>query len=214
MPLTQHALNTQAPHDFSNLVSLLGGFLSASGRPVYTMNIYQLNGYLRALACSPVLRAIEDWQPLVFADESPNYKDMAEQALISNALICLYNYHVDQVLNSSCDLPFDAEYSPDRTKRINAEQWARGFLQGYILCQDIWGQFLDDCQTNSKLTVILPESIYDEIDDIIATVSGVADAEYAAQNGMASDELKLMFNRLPKKIISYGRFGVTLRNMG
>jgi hypothetical protein len=83
---------------------------------------------------------------------------------------------------------------------------------GYIFWQDIWSQYLDENQTVSNLAVILPASSNDEIDDILATVSAVADANYAMQTGVTLDELALMFNRLPQKVVEYGRIAHIIRS--
>lgn len=85
-------------------------------------------------------------------------------------------------------------------------------MQGYIFWQDIWSQFLDENQTGVNLAVILPSSIYDEIDDILATVSAVADADYALHSGRTIDELKQMFSRLSQKVIEYDRIAHIIRN--
>jgi hypothetical protein len=85
-------------------------------------------------------------------------------------------------------------------------------LQGYIVWQNIWDQFLNQNQTTGHLTAILPITILDELDDILATISSVADAEYALHNGVAVDQLKLMFNRLPEQVINYGRIGHMVRD--
>ena len=85
-------------------------------------------------------------------------------------------------------------------------------MQGYIFWQDIWSQLLDENQTVSNLAVILPISTNDEIGDILTTISAVADANYAMQTGVTIDELTLMFNRLPQKVIEYGRVAHIIRS--
>jgi len=191
----------------ATLAEALTEFLSDDSRPSYTMNFQQLDGYLRALAGGPIQQQPSDWMPLVFNDELPNYKSEEEEARITNVLICLYTWHREQVLNSQCDLTFAHVYSENKACRLDAEQWARGFLQGYIVLQDIWDQFLAEQQTSPKLAVILPMSLHDEIDAILAAVSCVADAEFALQSGTSMAEVGENFNRLPQIIIQYGRLG-------
>jgi|GEM_PF-713290 len=186
--------------------------LASSVCPTYTMNLEQLDGYLHAIAAELNATNPEAWMPLVFGGEFPCFIEGYSTVGITNALICLYNSHRTQVLNGQCRLSFPYEYSDDRTKRIQAEQWARGFMQGYIFWQDIWAQFLDENQTGSNLAVILPLSTNDEIDDILATISAVADADYAMQTGVTEDELILMFNRLPQKVIEYGQIAHIIRS--
>ena len=197
--------------DRNALKGLLEPFLESESCPMHTMNFYQLDGYLRALAGAPKLLEFNSWMPLVFADEKPAYESKEEATKISNAIISLYNFHISEVSNQLCSLPCDHFYSASRDARINIEQWARGFLQGYIVLQDIWGHFLNENQTTGQLADILPELISDEIDAILAIVSNVADAEYAVQNGVNVDDLTLMFTQFPAQIINYGRIGRALR---
>lgn len=189
------------------MVELLTSFLEEKGRPPHTMNFHQLDGYVRALAGGPLRELPADWMGLIFNDEPANYKSAEEATTITNVLICLYTWHREQVLSNRCDLPFELTYPASREHCLDAEQWARGFLQGYIVLYDIWEQFLAEDQTSSKLAVILPESAHDEIDAILAAVSCVADAEFALQSGTSAGEISENFNRLPQIIIQYGRIG-------
>ena len=191
----------------SSLFALLTEFLSANQRPAYTMNFQQLDGYLRALAGGPQQLAVADWLPLVFNHELPNYESREQENWITNVLICLYTWHRQQVLQNRCDLAFAHVYSESKACRLDAEQWARGFLQGYIVLQDIWDQFLAEQQTSSKLAVILPISVHDEIDAILAAVSCVADADFALAGGTDLAQIRENFNRLPPIIIQYGLLG-------
>lgn len=197
--------------DRDSIKSFLEFFLESEICPAHTMNFYQLDGYLRALAGAPKLLEFNSWMPLVFADEKPAYRSKEETTKVRNAIISLYNFNINEMSNQRCSLPCDHFYSVSREARINIEQWARGFLQGYIVLQDIWGHFLNENQTTGQLADILPELISDEIDAILAVVSNVADAEYAIQNGVDVDDLKLMFTQFPEQVINYGRIGQALR---
>ncbi|GGY70674.1 hypothetical protein GCM10011613_13970 [Cellvibrio zantedeschiae] len=190
----------------------IAALLMSPDCPAYSMNPDQLDGYLRAVAAEPKPTDIKDWMPLVFGGELPGFISGYPIDMITNALISLYNSHRAQVLNNQCTLSFPYEYAEDRASRIQAEQWARGFMQGYIFWQDIWSQYLDENQTGSNLAVILPISTNDEIDDILATISAVADANYALQTGVTIPDLTQMFNRLPQKVIEYGRIAHIIRS--
>ncbi len=179
--------------------------------PAYSMNKDQLDGYLRAVAVEPKRTEPKDWLPLIFGGELPSQVGDYPIDAIIKALICIYNSHRIEVLSHQCALPFPCEYSESRDARIQAEQWARGFMQGYIYWQDIWSQYLDENQTGSNLAVILPSSANDELDDILATISAVADADYALLTGVTIPDLIHMFNCLPQKVIEYGRIAHIIR---
>jgi uncharacterized protein len=200
--------------DSTNAREFITELLASPACPPYTMNIDQLDGYLRAVAAEPKATAAKDWMPLIFGGEFPSFIDGYSSDFITNALIWLYNSHRAQVLSNICEFSFSCEYTPDKAARVKPEQWARGFMQGYIFWQDIWSQYLDENQTSSNLAVILPLSIYDEIDDILATVTAVADADYAMHMGVKIEALALMFNRLPQKVIEYGRIAHIIRTKG
>ncbi|RYE32842.1 MAG: YecA family protein [Sphingobacteriales bacterium] len=197
--------------DRDSLKELLEPFLESDVCPQHTMNFYQLDGYLKALAGAPKLLEFDSWMSLVFADEKPAYRSKEQSTAILNTIIKLYNFNITEVLNKFCSFPCDHTYSANRIDRINIEQWARGFLQGYIVLQDCWSHFINENQTTDQLADILSETILDEIDAILAVVSTVADAEYALHNGVPLNELSASFDRLPELIISYGRIGKSLR---
>lgn len=196
----------------AELADLLANFLAAPERPMFTMNFFQLDGYLRAIAGGPGEALFTDWMPLVFGDQAQNFASDEEAADITKALISLYTWHKEQVLVGLCELPFASVYSPEKQDRLNGEQWARGFMQGYIFWQDIWGQILDEYQTSAKLAAILPTSANDEMDAILAAVSCVADAEYAAMTGANPVDLTKLFSCLPGSVIDYGRLGRLVNN--
>jgi uncharacterized protein len=198
--------------DFTEVRDFMNELLASSACPAYTMNMEQLDGYLRAIAAEPKPTNAKHWIPLVFGGEFPRFISGYSIDSITNALICLYNSHRAQVLSETCELAFPCEYSPDKTTRLKSEQWARGFMQGYIFWQDVWSQYLDENQTGSNLAVILPLSIYDEIDDILAVISAVADPDYSLQTGVAIDDLTVKFHQLPQKVIEYGRIAHMIRS--
>jgi len=195
----------------SQIQKILDAFLSAPERPEYTMNFYQLDGYVRAMTLGPEPVALEEWLPLVFVDQDPNFSDKEQELFIIHTLNCLYNMHKVQLLSSLCDLPCVNQYSEIRSERINIEQWARGFMQGFIVCQNHWNFFLEEGQTDGQLPAIIKNTIYDEIDATISIISSVADAEYALSQGITTAELERIFCQLPEQIIEYGKVGQLIR---
>ncbi len=208
--------------DLSNSLPLLASevnarkfiqeLLASQALPTYSMDVDQLDGYMRAVATELRSTTPNEWIPLVFGGEYPSYIAGYSQEAITNALICLYNSHRVQIQNHECNLSFPYRFTENREGRVRAEQWARGFMQGYIFWQEVWGQFLDENQTGLNQAVILPASANDEIDDILATITAVADANYAMSTGVTLEQLTVMFERLPKKVIEYGRIAHIIRS--
>lgn len=190
---------------------VLEAFLASPDRPQHTMNFYQLDGYLHALIAGPETTELKEWMPLVFVDQNPNFSDKKQELMITQALDSFYNSHRIQWLSNLCELPCANEYCEAWPERADIEQWARGFMQGFIVCQPRWNFFLEESQTAQQLPAIIKNTIYDEIDAIMAIISNVADAEYALSRGFTSEELKGMFARLPHQVVSYGKASQLLR---
>jgi uncharacterized protein len=177
------------------------------------MNIYQLQGYMRAVASGPGTAEISAWKPLVFNDELPLYDANYTEDSISNALISLYNFVEAQISEEACTLPFICAYQADRSLRLDSEQWARGFMQGYIFWQDVWSQVFNAIELKLVGTQTLSAVICDEIDDTLVVISAIADADYALHSGTQIDDIKQMYERLPKVVVDYSRHACLVRNV-
>lgn len=196
-------------------LALLQSLLESTQRPANTMNLYQLDGYLRALACAPVKPPPSEWQPLIFNDEDPQFSDLDQAAMVQDAIADLFQFHCDQVIADICDLPCVAHYTEVRAERTNIEQWARGFLQGYIVCENSWGALLDAMQCDPKSPGsgcggdygIECNKNIDDFDAILSTVSVVADAEYAVQGEINKKDLGAIFTQLPEAMVRWGQIG-------
>jgi len=185
-------------------------FLESTACPPNSMNFYQLDGYLRALCCGPGLAQPSEWLPLVFNDEQPSYRTAEEAADFMTSVMDLYNFHVDQVLNNRCDLPMPALYSAELSERVNQEQWARGFLQGYIFWEEVWNDLLECTpliQIDPELQI---ESLGDELDGVLYIISTVADVELAVSQNTDPDSLDDIFDCLPETLVLCGRIGKAL----
>jgi len=187
--------------------ALLTSFLESSRCPQNTMNFYQLDGYLRAISCAPDATHKIEWHALIFNEATPDFENSAQESAIHEAIAELYHFHCEQVKNSCCDLPCMNAYASLQKDRIDVEQWARGFLQGYIVCESNWNQLFGRLNSEQNAQNEGAKTILDEFDDILSTVSTVADAEYAVHEGTDPDELSAIFAQLPDSVIQCGRIG-------
>jgi len=186
-------------------VQILMTFLESSACPPYTMNFYQLDGYLRAQSCSSLLPSDDDWFPLIFGDERPAYQDEEQALQIRSHIFQLFRFHQQQVQTNQCDLPVAASYSANRQERMDIEQWARGFLQGYIFREEHWNNLLECVPLNTVDGNITTESVADEMDAVLYIVSTVADADLAVMQGTSHDALDGIFESLPAALIRFSR---------
>lgn len=120
-------------------------FLAASERPAGTLSYPELAGFFFALCCSPEIVRPSEWLPLVFDDKDAEYQDMDEAQQILSALMCLYNYINQGVLEKQPILPPGCEAS--RVTMANLEpdaplsQWARGFGMGHDYLSELWDAY-------------------------------------------------------------------------
>lgn len=183
---------------------ILTTFLESSGRPPFTMNFCQLDGYIKALTLLSDC-CDNEWFPLIFGDQSPAWRDEQEALQIRESIQTLVDFHRQQLQQDCCDLPLDVDYSPNREERMDLEQWARGFLQGYSFQDDQWSSLLEfapGIRVDGNLTT---ESLADEMDAVLYIVSTVADADFAVVQGVPEAELDSIFRRLPVALISLGQ---------
>lgn len=179
-------------------------FITSSACPLHSMNFYQLDGYLRAICVAPGDCPEERWLPLVFNDQIPDYQDAEQRDRIVSKLLNLHRFHIEQVAGNLCDLPCAASYARLQEERVDLEQWARGFLQGYIVREEDWNKALFKMTNNQIEHKIGAITLFDDFDAIITIVSTVADANYAVETGTNPDDLVAIFESLPDSIVRCG----------
>jgi uncharacterized protein len=186
--------------------NFLNIFLESESRPQYTMNFYQLDGYLRAVCSGPGITTPNQWMPLIFNDDAPEFTDIVESEQVIDNLVSLYNFHLNEVVNNICTLPLPVTYSTEKEKRVDLEQWARGFLQGYIFWETVWNKTLDQVSLD-KADVEIMAVINDEFDAALHIISTVADVDFAVAQGVSVEDLPGIFACLTGAITDLGRIG-------
>lgn len=182
------------------LQRVLTELLESPACPPHTMNFYQLDGYLRALSFFPEPWD-EDWAGLIFGDQPPLWQTEEQALQVRYNIRQLVYFHQQQFQYNCCDLPVEVQYLTNREERTDIEQWARGFLQGYIFQEDRWNDLLEcvpGIVVDGDLTT---ESLADKMDAVLYIVSTVADADLAIAQGTPGFELDGVFKRLPVALI-------------
>jgi len=188
-------------------------FLDSGRCPQHSMNFYQLDGYLRALALAPGKSSEDDWRPLIFNDSSPDYQDAQQERDVADWLAQLREFHRNQVAAGQCNLPCDAVYASLPEERVDLEQWARGFLQGYIVREEVWSGAINRVTSSCSGHKIGDSGFFDELDAILYIVSTVADAKYAVQMGTKAEELGAIFASLPDALGRASQLKIVLDDM-
>lgn len=192
-----------------NHQTVLINFLESGVCPAHTMDFYQLDGYLCAVAFGPGDANPPDFLPLVFNGQQPTYMSKGQEKEVTDAIQALYAFYKAHVFCGQLELPCVPFYSVNRNDRINLEQWARGFMQGYIFWEDSWNVLLDEIPqaTETDLSV---DAVTAELDGILQVISIIADADLALQQGTKPSELEQIFASVPEVLINYAQLGSRL----
>ena len=130
-------------------LSQLASWLADEKRPMNTLSLEQLFGYLFAISATPAQLKHNDWMPAIFADQL-NLVTQEEDYL--QAIIDLQK-HIQQDINDkmvelprNCQLtePFEANFSSNPL-----HLWSRGFELGLTLTEHFWDACLSQAQPQS-----------------------------------------------------------------
>ncbi len=135
----------------SNKITLpqLADWLSASERPINTLSLDQLFGFLFAINCTPAKLKHSDWMPAVFGDQLTLVRD-ADDYL--DAITRLHAHIAQDIsdrlvgLPNTCQLsePFEANFETNAL-----HHWSHGFELGMTLTQHFWDEHLDEAKPQS-----------------------------------------------------------------
>ena len=195
---------SQLPKRDARIDAFISDFLESGRCPDHSMNFFQLDGYLRALAVSPG-EYCEDWASLIFNDGEPVFNGTEEASAVAQALEQVLAFHAGEVASNLCNLPCGAVYASLLDERVDLEQWARGFLQGYIVREEVWSEAIVSAANSHIDHIITKTSFFDELDAILYIVSTVADAKYAIDTGTDLNDLDAIFASLPDAMVRAGK---------
>lgn len=156
------------------------------------MNIYQLDGFLRAIAITAE-SLLTEWYNLIFNDNEEILIDVSSLA-VKTQIEHLFVFHQRELVVRDCSFPFDAVYTQNHEEQQKLEQWARGFMQGYIVQEDYWNRVLSNAD----------DALIDLFDMNLHVISTVADANYAVATGTDPVLLLDIFASLRSRVISWG----------
>lgn len=179
-------------------------FLNSKQCHDHSMNIDQLDGYLRAIASAPMTLEYGFYSELIFTGEKTRFINKVQKNQLTQDVVALLDFHRQQVEVERCDVLFELCYNADQAQRIAAEQWCRGFMQGYIIVEKEWEQLL------SSYPAATAEGFNQVLDDALECVSVVADAEFALQQGTDTQAIRDQFTALPMRLQQLASLGQQL----
>lgn len=186
--------------NFDNFLNLVN-FLNTKTLP-NCMNINQVDGYLCGLSVSGV-KPPDNWRELIYNDAQLAFSSVQEKTNIHAQIDELFALHTHWAIEGKCSLPFNPVYTQNHEERRSLEQWARGFLQGYIVQEKYWEG------VSTTLLELEDDALNNIFDTNLYVISAVADASYAVQTGTNPSDLPALFASLPDVIISWGSIGKT-----
>ena len=158
----------------------LGELLDLRAVPFGGFNLEALDGFLSALAVSPVLVMPSEWQPLVWGGLTPRWDNLEEAAEVQGLLLahwqtCVKRAHLGDELND--------EYSPlmwlpeepldEQPDALDiGHDWAHGFFRAVELHEVAWQAWVDG---------------HDWIDEIFGLIQQLATGEIEGEPGEAPE---------------------------
>ena len=119
----------------------LGDFLDSARAPEACMDLSELDGFLAGLAVSPEPVPPDEWLPMVWDDEDPEFEDKAEADLILGTMFARYN-EITEGLDSD-ESGYDPVYWQDATGRTVVEDWSVGFMRAVGMRREAWEGVLE-----------------------------------------------------------------------
>ncbi len=123
-----------------------------------TMPISALDGYLTAVASSPVTLNPSEWMPGIWGpteDDRPEFKTMVQAERITELIIRRYNEIIATLQNDPDSFePIFDEFKYQLRFYIDGEAWAHGYMQGIELCRNHWQPLFDDSDGQKTLRYI------------------------------------------------------------
>ncbi len=119
----------------------LGDYLDSSRAPETCMDLSELDGFLAGLAAGPETVLPEEWLPMVWDEEDPEFEDDAEADLILGTMFARYNEIADGL--DSDDPSYEPVYWLDAMGRTVVEDWTAGFMRAVGMRRDAWEGVLE-----------------------------------------------------------------------
>jgi uncharacterized protein len=119
----------------------LGDFLDSTRAPEACMDLSELDGFLAGLAVGPDPVPPDEWLPMVWDDEDPEFEDQAEADLILGTMFARYN-EITEGLDGA-EPGYDPVYWQDATGRTVVEDWTVGFMRAVGMRREAWEGVLE-----------------------------------------------------------------------
>jgi uncharacterized protein len=195
----------------------LSDFLEASARPINTMTLPEVRGFLWAIASTPTDIEIDDWLPFIFEGDDGNFSDDIEEENITNLLSDLLDEQYQRIGEDDSELS-SSEYRwhEAEDQRWPLTAWCSGLLKAHYWQEDVWNELLAETEP-----VKTEDGVFDIVEEVDSTLSIAAlfadisgaleDAEESAEVFLAS--MAEIAEQLPWIMMNYAECGCLLSDM-
>jgi len=185
-------------------------FLSQEQRPQQCMNLPQLQGFLFAVSCAPYEIEAEDWLPVIFNEQDPNFQSDAEADAVLDVVMAIYNYLDQQVEERKVALPASCapteQLESDFSEGAPFGLWCSGFLIGHGWLEECW-EGLSEALDEDIGSCMMILSFYAE--------RALADeyfAEYSEPDESFEAMAMAMLEEFDEAMVRYADIGALLRS--
>lgn len=120
----------------------LGDYLESERAPENCMDLSELDGFLAGLVVGPDPVLPDEWLPMVWDEDEPEFDDPAEADLILGTIMARYNEIADELAADPGS--YGPVYWQDYTGRTIVEDWAVGFMRAVGMRREAWEGVLDN----------------------------------------------------------------------
>ncbi len=152
---------------------LLNELLELTGDKEKSFTLTGLEGFLFGLAITPDMILPSEWIPVIFGEETPEFKTSEQLEVLIKNLMEAYNAYNDAFHKGTLHFPFnDIKVEEISEKVINEiEDWTDGFLIALMLRPEIWSPDYKNEESSEHIeavsvslaiifSVVSPENMY------------------------------------------------------
>lgn len=133
---------TSPPKVTNEMLGELEDFLMSENAPEDCMQLSDLDGFLAGVVVGPDLIMPSEWVPVIWVNGEPNFDDEKQAARIMGTIMGRYNEIIHQ-LDDEPGTYMPIVYS-DSDGRLQAADWAEGFMDAFGLRVDAWDPLFSD----------------------------------------------------------------------
>ncbi len=195
----------------------LSDFLDATARPVNTMTLHEVRGFLWAVASTPTDIEIDDWLPFVFEGDDANFADDAEEETITNLFFDLLDEQYQRIEDDDSELSgSDYHWHETEEQRWPLTAWCSGLLKAHYWQEEAWNTLLEETEPVETEDGMF--DIVEEVDSTLSIAALFADIAGALEDSEESAEIFLasmaeIAEQLPWIMMNYAECGCLLSDM-